>query len=85
MFSQFFWRSTAERAVKSFAQSLLALLTAGQMNLLEVPWDVTLATAGMAALLSVLTSIGSSRIGDPDDPSAVSTREPEPVTAPAAA
>jgi hypothetical protein len=78
-----FWKATAERAVKSFAQSLLALLSAGSVGLLQVNWMVSLSTAGMAGLLSVLSSVGSSRIGDGDDPTALPapSRAAEPVAA----
>jgi hypothetical protein len=88
VFSRYFWRATAERAVKSFAQSLLALLSAQQIGLLDVDWVATLSTAGMVTLLSVLTSLASTQVGDASDPSAVATQPavPTPVgTARAAA
>ncbi len=71
MFGTYFWKATAERAVKSFAQSLLALLSAGSIGLLQVDWVTTLSTAGMATVLSVLSSVGSSRIGVEGSPSAL--------------
>jgi hypothetical protein len=77
MFSLYFWKATAERAVKSFAQSLVALLGAGQVGLLDVNWASALSIAGMALVLSVLSSIGSARFGVPQDPSLVSTMQPE--------
>lgn len=76
MFDQAFWKATAERAVKTFAQSLLALLGAGQMGLLGVDWVATLSTAGMATVLSVLASVASSRVGDHHDPSALTHAHP---------
>jgi hypothetical protein len=84
MFGRYFWRATLERAVKSFAQSLVALLSAQQLGLLEVDWVTTVSTAGMATLLSVLTSIGSSQIGDAEDPSVVAAPA-SPSTAPSQA
>jgi hypothetical protein len=80
MFAGHFWKATAERAVKSFAQSLLAILSASSLGLLDVDWVTCLSTAGMATVLSVLTSIGSTRIGDSDDPTALptATAAPEP-------
>ena len=69
MFSRYFWAATFERAVKSFAQALLALLGAQQTGLLEVDWLSTLSTAGMVTLLSVLTSLASSQVGNDQDPS----------------
>lgn len=87
MLNHYFWTATLERAVKSFAQSLLALLSARQVGLLEVDWVATLSTAGMVTLLSVLTSLASSQLGDPRDPSALSSSRPpavEPVRVAAA-
>jgi Putative lactococcus lactis phage r1t holin len=76
MFTQYFWKATFERAVKSFAQSLLALLSAQQIGLLDVRWATTLSTAGMVTLLSVLTSLASSQVGNAQDPSALSSGPP---------
>jgi hypothetical protein len=74
-FSLDFWRFTSERAIKSFAQSLLAVLSVGGLGLFEVNWATALSTAGMATLLSVLTSIGSSQLGPDNDPSVISASE----------
>jgi hypothetical protein len=76
MFSRYFWVATLERAVKSFAQSLLALLSAGQLGLLDVEWVPTLSTAGMVALLSLLTSLASSQFGNAQDPSVLASSPP---------
>ncbi|MEO5710004.1 MAG: holin [Nocardioidaceae bacterium] len=82
MFGSYFWRSTTERAVKSFAQSLLAILSASSFGLLQVDWLTCLSTAGMATLLSVLSSVASSRVGTAGDPSTVSTPATGPATGP---
>lgn len=71
MFTAYFWKSTLERAIKSFAQALLAVVGAGQVGVLEVAWAPALSTAAMASILSVLTSVGSAKVGAPDDPSLV--------------
>ncbi|MEU5435382.1 holin [Streptomyces sp. NPDC020719] len=65
MFTKAFWKATAERAIRTFAQSLAAVLTAGATNLLDVDWKAALATAGMATLLSILMAVGSSGLGRP--------------------
>ena len=57
-----------ERAAKTFAQTLGASLTVGAADLLSVGWKQALSVAGLAALLSVLTSIGSAGFGN-DGPS----------------
>jgi hypothetical protein len=81
-FSADFWRFTSERAIKSFAQSLLAILSVGGLGVLEVNWVTALSTSGMATLLSVLTSIGSAGVGPKNDPSVVSATDASPQPAP---
>jgi Putative lactococcus lactis phage r1t holin len=74
-----FWRDALERAVKTFCQSLVAVLGAGSVGLLNVPWVTSLSTAGLAALLSLLTSVGSSPLGKRGDPSLLpAERQPTP-------
>ena len=70
MFSHTFWIETGERAVKTFAQALVALFVAG-VTVLTIDWQDALAVAATAALVSVLTSIGSSRFGEKGTPSLV--------------
>ena len=70
-----FFKSLLERAVKTFAQALVAILTVdGVTDLLSVGWAGALSAAGLAALVSVLTSIASSPFGDPESPSLVDER-----------
>lgn len=57
-------KDIAERAVKTFAQSLVAVGLAGTTDLLSVDWVNALSIAGLATLVSILTSIASSKIGD---------------------
>jgi len=83
MFTVDFWRFTTERAVKSFAQSLLAVLSVGGLGLFDVDWLAALSTAGMATVLSVLTSLGGAHVGPDNDPSFVRPIEPAPVGDPA--
>ena len=68
MFDTLFWKAAAERAIKTFAQSLVALFIAG-VTILSIDWVQALAVSGTAALVSVLTSIASSRLGPFDGPS----------------
>lgn len=69
MFTTAFLRATLERAVKTFAQSLAALLVADGTDLLTTNWGDRLSVAGMAAVVSVLTSVASSATGSGDGPS----------------
>lgn len=66
-----------ERAVKTFCQTLAALLGVDGLDLLSVDWKQALSAAGLAALLSILTSIASGGFGN-DGPS-LATEELAPV------
>lgn len=63
MWTAGFWKATAERALRTFAQSLAAVLVAGATTLLDVEWKAAFATAGMATLLAVLTAVGAANAG----------------------
>ena len=71
MFDKFFLRQLAERAIKTFAQTFVALAGASQMDWLNLDWQHLAATSAIAAGLSVLTSIASDKIGPIDSPSMV--------------
>lgn len=59
-----FWKATAERAIKTAAQTVLGVLTAEHIvGVLDVDWTQTGSVAALAALLSVLTSIASAQVG----------------------
>ena len=59
MFTTAFWKASFERAVKTFAQSLVAVGLVEAGGLLDVGWKGALSAAGLAAVISVLTSVGS--------------------------
>ena len=63
MFSRPFWRGAAERALKTLAQTLAALLLADGVDLLSLDWQATLATVATATVLSVLSSLVSAPLG----------------------
>jgi len=67
-----FWRDALERAVKTGAQTLAALLVAGT-TILSLNWVDALAVTGTAVLASVLTSIVSTGIGSPTSAAALPT------------
>jgi hypothetical protein len=80
MFDQRFWISTAERAVKTFAQAMIALIGTDMMGITSLDWNALLAASATATLLSVLTSIASANFGPNPGPSlADETIEPEPI------
>lgn len=70
IFKKSFFKQIVERAVKTLAQAAAALLVANGTGLLDTDWLGILSVSGMAAIVSVLTSVGSGYIGD-DSPSLV--------------
>lgn len=71
-----FWRATAERAVKTAAQTLLLLIGAGTVGITALNWPELLGLTGTAALLSVLTSVASGATdGNPSATNAETTPE----------
>jgi hypothetical protein len=78
MFDIDFWKATAERAVKTFVQVLIATFGTDQIGIVELPWESALSLAASAALLSILTSLGSANLGSKAGPSLVGeTTKPE--------
>lgn len=67
-----FWVDTFDRAVSTFAQSLVGVLGVDVIGILDVDWVQTLSVAGLAAATSVLLSISYRGKGEEDD-------SPEPV------
>ncbi|OPC81803.1 hypothetical protein B4N89_13435 [Embleya scabrispora] len=84
MMTRLFWRATGERAVRTAAQSLLAVAGVDGIGLLDIDWAAAGSVAGAAALASVLTSVVLSGVG-PTGPglteAATSTRHTLPPTA----
>lgn len=64
MWAARFWKDAAERAAKSAAQALVIYLGAGVFSIWGTDWKAAGGIAGSAALLSVLTSLLSSKVGD---------------------
>jgi hypothetical protein len=63
--TQAFWIGLVDRAVKTFAQSLIVLWGADQgLSLLNVNVGAAFGVAGMAAVLSILTSFASAPVGE---------------------
>ena len=76
MLTKQFWLDTLERAVKTFAQAALATLGAGSVDILSTNWVGAVSVGGGAAVVSVLTSLGSERIGNGGTASATKAVEP---------
>lgn len=72
MFELKFWRAAGERAGRTFAQTLVAALGAGAMNIVDMPWVQGLEVSAGAGVLSLLTSVAFSGVG-PEGPGTVET------------
>lgn len=68
MFTKSFWIASLERAVKTFAQVLSAVLAADGFNLISADWVGTISTVVTAVVLSFLTSIASAKTGPEPSP-----------------
>ena len=82
MFTGQFWKAAFERAVKTFAQTLLALLAVDGLDWVNVNWGDTFLAAGIAAGLSVLSSIVTATATD-GSPSLTKAEELTPPPPPA--
>jgi len=75
MFTKAFWLLASERALKTVAQTFLALAAAvGVFDALQADWQTMLGVSLGAGLLSYATSIVSSEIGSSADPSLVKAK-----------
>ena len=71
LFTTKFWADTAERAVKTVAQTVLSLWLVGDQlfNIMTVDWTVTAGVAIGAGAISVLTSVVSATVTASDSAS----------------
>lgn len=80
MFTQEFWKDAAERAIKTFAQSLVAVLSVAVATpIWDIDWVGAAGVSITAAALSLLTSIAGSGTGSPDDGSFIDRGTPDTV------
>lgn len=63
--SKTFWTATAERAIKTAAQSLITLIGTEAVGILALDWGQIISVTATMTLLSVLTSVASGPIGEP--------------------
>ncbi|MEU5838764.1 holin [Streptomyces diacarni] len=75
-----FWRATAERMVRTFAQAVLGVVSADGLGLLDIDWGAALSVGGLAAVVSLLTAIATSGAGGegPGVTETVTTRDRTP-------
>ena len=75
MFTRDFWLLASERALKTVAQTFLAMAAAvGVFDALQADWQTLLGVSLGAGLLSYATSIVSAEIGNHSDPSLVAAK-----------
>lgn len=75
MFTKAFWILASERALKTVAQTFLAMVAAQSIfDALQADWQTLIGVSVGAGLLSYATSIVSSEIGNRADPSVVAVR-----------
>lgn len=59
-----FWAASIERAIKTFAQSIVAVIGVAGVTPADVDWKQLLAVGGIAAGVSLLTSIVSAPVNN---------------------
>jgi len=52
-----FWKAAAIRAIKTFAQAMVAQIGAGSIGIVAFDWTGALSVSAMAAVLSLFTSL----------------------------
>jgi Putative lactococcus lactis phage r1t holin len=76
MFSKKFWADALERAIRTVAQSALALLVgAGPVGIHVVNWQQVGSVAAPAGVISLLMSIVASGVGDKTSASLVNLED----------
>ncbi len=73
MFTKSFWTAAVERAIRTVAQALVAVIAATSFDWFSADWRAIAGTALTAGVLSLLTSIASAGIGDKGTPSLIHT------------
>lgn len=80
MWTSTFWKQALERAIKTFAQGVLALLAGDGLGVVDVNWGDVASVGALAAIASILTSLVSAPVGETDSPSVVDIPPPGPNT-----
>ena len=66
-----FWLDAIERAVKTFAQTVAGVAVGASVADIGASWKVWVASAGIAAATSILTSIASAGQSDSISPASL--------------
>lgn len=68
MWTKRFWQQTTERVIKTFAQAAIAMMTGEGLGLYNTDWGNVFSVAGLAAVISLFTSIASNPFTSTDTP-----------------
>jgi hypothetical protein len=77
LFTATFWLDAGERAIKTAAQTMLALVGVNVTDVASLNWQEMAITTAVSTGLSVLTSIVSSGIGEPGSASLLNPAPPD--------
>ena len=69
MWTTQFWKATAERAVRTAAQTFAATIIVGATGVLDADWTTAGSVTALTTLLSVLTSVAAGAASGTDGPS----------------
>jgi len=64
MWTKKFWMDALERVLRTMAQALIAVLGTNALGIIGLDWMQTASITATAGLLSLLTSIVASQVGD---------------------
>lgn len=79
MFSKQFLIDSAERAISTFLQTLLAIVGVDALALFSMDWKAALAAAGSAAILSIVKSLAGNKVGNEGTASLTKATLPAPL------
>lgn len=69
MFTLVWIQSTAERVIRTVAQTLLALIGTNTVAVTDLDWPQMLAAAATSGVVAFLTCVVATRVGDKGTPS----------------
>ena len=65
MTSAAFWKAAVERAIRTVAQTAVALIGVDLVNVINRDWPYIAGVSATAGVLSILTSVAASHVGAP--------------------
>ena len=66
MFTAAFWRGSLERALRTVAQTAAALIAVDvATSVVNIDWPYVTGVSATAGVLSILTSVAASKVGEP--------------------